>query len=189
MTKCHSDLLVNQSPTPIKALILHRPHLTGAIFCICLFVICICLADASSVITISDSMRPQNACQRKTPEVKDKEKREREKTSARRKSPQKPTRKAHQEESQRRHLEAAVEAGQRRTLQLTATQNVPPLKHRSPYILLLRGRRRRKGGEGGTRALHKLTLAMLGLNRNRKQAIKSPKLWRGRSREKVARIV
>ena len=141
------------------------------------------------MITISDSMRPQNACQRKTPEVQDKEKREREKTSARRRSPQEPTRKAHQGESQRRHLEAAVEADQRRTLQLTATRNVPPLKHRSPYILLQRRRRRRKEGEGGTRALQKLTLAMLESNRKWKQAIKSPKLWRGRSREKVARIV
>ena len=188
MTKWHSDLLVHQSPTPKKTLILLRPHLTGANFCIFLFVICICLADASSVITISDSMRPQNACQRKTPEVKDKEKREREKISDLRKSPQKPTRKAHQGESQRRHLEAAVEAGQRRTLQLTATRNVPPLKHRSPYILPQRRRRRRKEGEGGTRALQKLTLAILESNRNRKQAIKSLNQWRGRSREKVAKI-
>ena len=146
------------------------------------------MADASSLITISDSMRPQNACQRKTPEVKDKETREREKTSARRKGPQKPIRKAHQGESRRRHHEAAVDAGQRRSLQLTATRNVPPLKHRSPYIPLQRGKRRRKEGEGGTRALQKLTLAMLESNRRWKQATKSPNQWRGRSREKVARI-
>ena len=133
-------------------------------------------------------MRPQNACQRKTPEVKDKEKREGEKTSDLRKSPQKPAKKIHQGESQRRHLEAAVEAGQRRTLQLTATRNVLHLKHRSPYIPLQRGKRKIKEEEGGTRALQKLKLAMLESNSNWKQAIKSPKLWRGRSREKVARI-
>ena len=73
-------------------------------------------------------MRPQNACQRKTAEVKDKEKRETGKMS----DLQKPARKTHQGESRRRHLEAAVEAGQRRSLQLTATRNVPVSLHPTP---------------------------------------------------------
>ena len=77
-------------------------------------------------------MRPQNACQRKTPVVKDKEKREREKISDLRKSLKKTTRKAPQGESRRRHLEAAVQAGQRRSLQLTATRNVPVSLHPTP---------------------------------------------------------